>query len=189
MSGDEKGAWKMKKIFGISAILCILVMFAGSAWSYTILDGETYVGDKDFIIASDTFTPSYANELAWVQDELGPEYTFAEEDKYNVSEGNWSAVDGESTFYALDLKGEPAYFFLRIGTGGLNPTPLTHYLYENLQQLAWAVINLDEIYTAQNFDIGRISHVGEIGGLPVTEPTTLFLLGLGLIGLAGMRRK
>jgi hypothetical protein len=76
---------------------------------------------------------------------------------------------------------------VKIGTGSLAAGTENHYLFANLGKFDWAVISLLDIYGAANIDITRISHISEIGKVP--EPSTRFLLGAGLIGLWGFRKK
>ena len=55
-------------------VFCVLLLFAGSAWSYFVTIGTTdvNVGVLDTLIASDTLPNSgEATELAWVEDETG----------------------------------------------------------------------------------------------------------------------
>jgi len=172
----------MKRHLVVMLAFLVLLVFSGSGWAVPLAD----VGSLDNLIeeASSTFIPSYENELAWVQDWLGPEWTFTEDDILQTF--TFEFVEGTDDWWALDFTGEPAYFFLKIGTGGLDPEPADHYLYQNLEELGWGVIDLSEIYVARNFDITRVSHVGQVS---VPEPPSVLLLGMGMIGLAGIGRR
>lgn len=172
----------MKRHLVVTLAFFVLLAFAGSGWAVPLAE----VGFLDNLMseANSTFNSSYENELAWVQEWLGPEWTFTEDDILQVF--TFEFVEGTDDWWALDFAEEPAYFFIKIGTGGLNPEPADHYLYENLAELGWGVIDLSEISVARNFDIFRVSHVGQVG---VPEPPSILLLGMGMIGLAGIGRR
>lgn len=170
-----------------SLILLLILLSSGSALALTI-NGTTEVGALDQIVNSATLANSGTAEQDWIKSIFGDDYYI----KYDVTESDWTKVDNTPYTYAFDLKGEPAYFFIKLGDGGINFTA-THFLYENVASLMYAVVNITEWLPSgaeipKNLNIGRVSHIGEIG-TPVPEPATMLLLGLGLVGLAGYGRK
>jgi hypothetical protein len=191
LAGDtnKKGGDGMKRTFLASMVFLGVLAFAGSSWALTIDGGTTEVGGVDLLIDTETIAvPSAENELAWVQSILGDVTINI---TYDVIAAEWAETDLAGTF-ALELQGTPEYFFLKLGTGGLDPNQPTHFLYQNLAELKYAVVALAELNVfdaTRGFDIGRVSHVGEIGTAPVPEPGTILLLGGGLLGLALYSRK
>lgn len=141
-------------------------------WINTTLfgaDTSSYYTSTDFIkIETDDGT-------GWLQAYSEPgvvaEYTFA----YNIM-----TTAGESLY--------PDYFLVKTGNLG-DTADYRWFLFDNNELLDWAVINLEEQgYSLLN--IGQLSHIDSAGGAaPVPGPGTMILLGAGLVGLAGLRKK
>jgi len=162
-----------------------LLVFASTGWAVPLSE----VGGLDTLYDSALLANSgYPTELAWIQLVLGPGYTFAEEDIYDSSGAAWEAVDN-TNYWALNLDGTPEYFYIKIGTGSLPPGTPDHYLYINNPEYDWAVVDLSDFGDAANIDVFRISHIGEVGTTQTPEPASILLLGIGMVGLAGFRRK
>lgn len=170
--------------------LCGLLLLAGSALGLTIESGSISVGELDIAkYMKNLPNSSEAEELAFVQESLGAQYFISS--TYDVTSGDWEQVDGYNTYYALELNSPTEYFLLKLGQpqGGQVTIPFSHYIYENKEDLLWAVVDYSIWGTGPggSINIGRVSHVGEIN--PIPEPGTMLLLGVGLVGLVGMRRK
>lgn len=184
----------------------ILLFFASTGWCapYTINSG-TQVGNLDpFAFGTDDLSmypgggSSPEAEAAWIEDMTGLE-TYLKYDQ-NGSEAGVMLADGETSIYAFALNDEPDYFLIKWGAGGNTGDSNTEYviwtLWDNTIEpdRNWAVFDIDDsgLYDEgwEIKNIGAFSHYGETGGdVPVPEPATMFLLGAGLLGLAGASRR
>jgi hypothetical protein len=95
----------------------------------------------------------------------------------------------EEGIYSGDLNYANSHYLIKIGEGKLADPKYDTFLYENLESLMVATLNLKWLaefsqFTGKNFDIYRVSHVSEI---PV--PAAFWLVGTALIGFIGLSRK
>lgn len=135
-----------------------------------------------------TFGTGEAGEEGWVQSILGSEYKL----EYKYDSSTWSLVDTGVWAHALIL--DPDYFLLK--TGNIEGGPESGdrdslFLFENLEALNWAVVQLSDM-GIESTNWGLISHISEFGGgtgTGVPEPGSLLLLGTGLLGLAAVGRR
>jgi hypothetical protein len=176
------------KYLGLVALLA-----SAPAWSIPIAT----VGQVDQLIAqTDLGSGSgLADEKAWVADVL--DLTLAEleyEEKSQVNGSSWQQVTGAGLgVWAFDLVGPTDWFLIKTGNIG-GGQPNRHFLFTNLSSFDWAVIRLADLGITQVTNIAKVSHIGEFTGpgggeTPVPEPSTLTMLGLGLIGLGFVRRR
>ena len=172
----------MKRYVLVSLVLCSFLAFAGSAWSLTTTD----VGATDTLLSSIALANSGNAEQAWLES-LFPGETIV---ITNTTAVNWTQVDGLTNTFAFNLSDDPANFFVKIGTGNTGSN-IDHFLFQNNANTGWAVIALSDlnVNNINHFDVGRISHIGEIGTSKVPEPGMLILFGSGLLGLGIFGRK
>ena len=187
----------MKKIILLTAFI---LFFASSAWSLVITtsSGNYEAGDVDTFYSVDSMVyfdgswggySGFAAEVAWVQSILGTDITMVEADKTDVNSDNWGYgyTDAGEKVWGFNFEEGFDYFLIKTGVKALDGN--NHFLYSNLDSLYWGVINLATL----GVDIENISKVSHIDGInptaPVPEPGTMVLLGAGLVGLAGFRKK
>ena len=154
------------------------------------------VGSVDNFLGSVTLSNSGSStEESWVSSIVGYAAQIDYRGSYNISSG-WELVDGPEGYWAHSLVTNPAYYLLKLGVGKSGAD--THYLFENLVELNWAVIDFSQMLAGQQelrFNFGRISHLSEFDGTDkpptdLSEPGSLALLmiGFGLLGLIIARK-
>ena len=174
----------MKRYLLVALVICGLLAFASTGWSLTMAD----VGSQDTLFNNTTAIADLPNsgtqtELDWVNSVLGTSFTA---DVVTITTAaDWTAVDG-TNFWAFSLQTDPAYFFIKTGA---KPGDPDHFLFTNNDSLDWAVIALSDLNIESVTNVGKISHVGEVGGTSVPEPGMLMLFGTGLLGLGIFGRK
>ena len=176
--------------------LILLVGLAISLNANALLMSD--VGDVDTFIASSTLTNSGAStEEAWVESVLGFDVSFINKDDSGAT--NWQLIsdendgDGIEDIFAKQIDELTDYFLLKLGTGGT--TIESHYLFQNIGSLEWAVVDFSTAgvdLSVKKINIGRVSHdvtLDHTTTYQVSEPSVAFLIGLGLVGLGYTRRR
>jgi len=183
------------KTVSAAAMMCL----ASSAWavpSTTYTLGGTNVGELDVYVDSTTLSNSgEETERAWVESVLGGTITFSDKTDLSDPASEWQLVDGESDIFAFELLTDPAHYLIKTGRGGMTET---HFLFSNSPSSGFAVLDFgneffgDLVKRNGSINITKLSHVSEFNAGTTTgvpEPTTIALLGAGLIGMAFTRRR
>lgn len=182
------------------ALLVSVAMPCGFGWAIPM---ATVGGLDQLLHYADLKNSSYEQELSWAKMVLN-DNTIAFEYKIDNNAG-WVGVDNKPGVYAQALTLDPAYYLVKTGnesalTLGLDknnkPISATHFLFANLDGLAWAVVDLAGLgFDVSKVTYAKISHTTSFNGqtpptaFPVPEPGTLLLLGSGLAGVAWYSRK
>jgi hypothetical protein len=169
------------------------VLFASKASALPVLE----VGSVDSLVAWTTIGSSGDGaEAAFIAKYLGLDADdIAFEKAKGSGDDGWEQVDGTTKLFSFDFTSagiyEPSYYLVKTGSGvQYQGASYTHFLFQNLGSLEYAVIDLG-LFTASRgkIEIDKVSHVSTAGGrTKVPEPGSLSLMLLGLASVAFGRR-
>jgi len=151
----------------------------------------TDVGSVDTFIASAKLANSGDGTVeSWVESVLGDvDLTFSGDDKID-GYASWQAVSGDpagTDLWALEF--DEAYDYFIVKTGNLKVTDHTTFLYRNLGEMLYGVIDLKNFGADFEIKLGKISHTNPYSApASVPEPGSLGLLMAGALGLVAARR-
>lgn len=168
-------------------LLCLALGLSHATHAHVIQGGYfagTNVGTLDILLGQTTglANSNPTTETNWVNSLLNPDTTFT------VKEEKVTYFATESaTIFAFQLQASPQYFLIK--------NSKWWGLFENTASANWGVVDfslLNSGFKLSDLKGTTISHVSEFGKFPeikVPEPSSLFLIGLGLIGLGFARKR
>ncbi|TCS41115.1 PEP-CTERM sorting domain-containing protein [Reinekea marinisedimentorum] len=169
-------------------LIPVLLLTVSPAFGYFISDssGTTDVGSLDSLLAviSKSDMKDFGNgsnettEANWVNSILPTSFT--SEDASKNEKVGATLVDGESNIWAFELTTGAGYYVIKNSTWWA--------LLLNNDSTSWGVIDTSLSGLSEfNLNDLEISHVTEFK-VPIPEPSSLLLFGMGIAGLVGARK-
>lgn len=152
---------------------------SGNAFAYLITGGMD-VGGLDTYLGSTTGMGSgESTETTWASGIAGTTLTYAGK----TDPAEFFIAEGTDSIVAFQLYTSPGYFLVKDSR--------KHVLFKNEANVDWGVFDLLAYFGANKLSELSLSHLTEFNGNPVkvTEPGTLALLGLGILGLLTTRSR
>lgn len=176
----------MKRLYGFTAALAVGLGLSQASWAIAITENPHIgvdVGAVDSLIGTAQLANSGNAENKWLKDWFPSAEILPQEQSVVYYDTNVLGV------YAFLLNPIADYFMIKNSTW--------HALFENNEENGWGVFDTSKLPTGMNLGGERftISHIRVINDpntpppTSVPEPTTLTLLGLGLLALGFARRR